>query len=323
MQVFSAARRSMLLAAAMAPFATLASAFPSRPVRVVVPNPPGGASDIIARLFSDKLAQAWGQSVIVENRAGAATVIGTDSVAKAPADGHTLLVMTLTHPLNAAFQKKMPYDSVKDFTAVTLVARSPIVLVVNSSLPFKTVTDLVQYAKSNPGKLSYASAGAGTVQHMAAEMLKSLANVNIVHVPYKGSSAAHPDLIGGQVAMMFDTIAAIQPHIASGRVRALAAGGAARSSLMPDLPTVAEAGLPGFDAGSWVGLLVRSGTAPDEVAKLSKDIGALPKRADVRARFAELGLEPVGSTAAEFDSFMASEYRRWVALIKSANISPD
>lgn len=323
MQFLSATRRSMLIAAAIAPLAAMANAFPARPVRFVVPNPPGGASDIIARLFSDKLAQTWGQPVLVENRPGAATVIGTDSVAKAPADGHTLLVMTLTHPLNAAFQKKMPYDSVKDFSAVTLVAKSPIVLVVSSSVPVKTVAELIQFAKANPGKLSYASAGPGTVQHMAAEMFKSLAGVNVLHVPYKGSSAAHPDLLAGQVSMMFDTIPAIQPHIRSGRVRALAVGGSARSSLMPELPTVAEAGLAGFDAGSWVGLLVRSGTAPDEVTKLNKDIVTLTKRPEVRTRFAELGLDPVGSTANEFDAFIASETRRWSTLIKTANISAE
>lgn len=323
MQIFSATRRSMLIAAASAPLAAMANVFPSRPVRFIVPNPPGGASDIIARLFSDKLAQSWGQPVLVENRPGAATVIGTDAVAKAPADGHTLLVMTLTHPLNAAFQKKMPYDSAKDFSAVTLVAKSPIVLVVSSSLPIKTMAELVQFAKANPGKLSYASAGPGTVQHMAAEMFRSLAGVNVLHVPYKGSSAAHPDLLAGQVSMMFDTIPAIQPHIRSGRVRALAVGGSTRSSLMPELPTVAEAGLAGFDAGSWVGLLVRSGTAAEEVAKLNKDIVALTRRPEVRTRFAELGLDPVGSTATEFDAFIASETRRWGTLIKTANISSE
>jgi tripartite-type tricarboxylate transporter receptor subunit TctC len=312
-----------LAALAMTLFACVAGAadsFPNKPVRFVVPNPPGGASDIVVRYYSDKLGQLWGQPVIVENKPGAATVIGTEYVAKAPADGYTLLVMTLTHPLNAAFKKKMPYDSEKDFSGVTLVARSPIVLVVNPKLPFKTVSELIAYAKANPGKLSYASAGAGTVQHMAAEMLKARAGIDILHVPYKGSTAAHPDLLAGQVSMMFDTIPAIQPHIRSGGVRALAVGGATRSPLMPDLPTVAEAGVPGYEAGSWVGLLVRSGTPPDALAKLSKDIAQLTKRPDVVARLGELGLDPVGSTAPEFDAFVDSEYRRWGALIKSANI---
>ncbi len=323
MQKFSATKRIMLIAAALTSLPAIADAFPTRPVRFVVPNPPGGASDIIARLFSDKLTQTWGQPVMVENRPGAATVIGTDAVAKAPADGHTILVMTLTHLLNAEFQKKLPYDSEKDFSAVTLVAKSQVVLVVSSNLPVKTVGELIAYAKANPGKLSYASAGPGTVQHMAAEMFKSLAHVDILHVPYKGSSAAHPDLIAGQISMMFDTIPAIQPHIRSGRVRALAIGGATRSPVMPELPTVAETGLAGFDAGSWVGLLVRSGTAATEVAKLNKDIVALTKRPEVKKRFVELGLEPVGSTPAEFDAFIASETRRWGALIKSANITAE
>lgn len=323
MQNFSTTKRAMLIAAALTSFAAIADTFPARPVRFVVPNPPGGASDIIARLFSDKLAQTWGQPVLVENRPGAATVIGTDAVAKAPADGHTLLVMTLTHPLNAAFQKKLPYDSDKDFAAVTLVAKSQVALTVSSALPVKTVGELIAYAKANPGKLSYASAGPGTVQHMAAEMFKSLAHVDILHVPYKGSSSAHPDLIAGQISMMFDTIPAIQPHVKSGRVRALAIGGATRSSVMPELPTVAETGLAGFDAGSWVGLLVRSGTAATEIAKLNKDIVALTKRPEVRTRFVELGLEPVGSTPVEFSAFMASEERRWGALIRSASVTAE
>lgn len=324
MRCFSSMRR-LAAFAALALFSGIAAAdgFPTKPVRFVVPNPPGGASDIIARLFSDKLAQAWGQPVLVENRPGAATVIGTDAVAKSPADGHTLLVMTLTHPLNAAFRKKMPYDSAKDFTGVTLVARSPMVLVVNASLPIKTVDELIAYAKAHPGKLSYASAGAGTAQHLAAEMLKSMAGIDILHVPYKGSTAAHPDLIGGQVSIMFDTIPAIQTHIRSGSVRALAVAGAKRSTLLPSLPTVAEAGVAGFDAGSWVGLLVRSGTPADALAKLNKDIVGLTARPEVKARFAELGLEPVGSTPGEFDAFMDFELQRWSALIKRANIVVD
>jgi tripartite-type tricarboxylate transporter receptor subunit TctC len=324
MRWLSSARILVGMAASLL-LSTIAAAdgFPTKPVRFIVPNPPGGASDIVARLFSDKLSQGWGQPVLVENRPGAATVIGTDAVAKAAADGHTLLVMTLTHPLNAAFGKKMPYDSVKDFAGVTLVARSPIVLAVNPALPIKIVGDLVAYAKAHPGKLSYASAGAGTVQHMAAEMFKAMAGVDILHVPYKGSSAAHPDLIGGQVSIMFDTIAAISPHIRSGAVRALAVGGSVRSSLLPDTPTVAEAGIRGFDAGSWVGLLVRSGTPPAVVAKLNKDIVAVTHRPEVKTRLAELGLEPVGSGAAEFDALLSSETQRWGALIKRANIVVD
>jgi tripartite-type tricarboxylate transporter receptor subunit TctC len=319
--------RRRWLAALLAYFAlcgaAVAQGFPSKPVRFLVPNPPGGASDIISRLFSDKLSQEWAQPVLVENRPGAATVIGTQAVVQAPADGHTLLVMTLTHPLNAAFQKKMPYDSIKDFTGVTLIARSPIVLVVNPALPIRTLAELIAYAKANPGKLSYASAGTGTVQHMAAEMLKAMAGVNILHVPYKGSSAAHPDLIGGQVSIMFDTIAAVSPHIRSGAVRALAVGGVARSPLLPETPTVAEAGVRGFEAGSWVGLLVRSGTPADALAKLNKDIVAVTNRPEVKARLVELGLEPVGSGAAEFDTFVNAETQRWGALIKQANIVAD
>ena len=311
---------ALLAATSLIPAIAAADSFPTKPVRFIVPNPTGGASDIIARLFSDKLRQAWGQPVLVENRPGAATIIGTDAVAKAPADGHTLLVMTLTHPLNAAFGKKMPYDSDKDFTGITLVARSPMVLVVNPQLPIKTVGDLIAYAKANPGKLSYASAGAGTAQHMAAEMLKSQAGIDLLHVPYKGSSSAHPDLIGGQVSLMFDTIPAIQMHIRSGNLRALAVAGAKRSALLPDLPTVAEAGVAGFDAGSWVGMLVRSGTPSDALAKLSKDIAAVTARPEVKERFTELGLEAVGSTPAEFNAFMDSEFRRWSALIDSAKI---
>ena len=315
----------LVTAGVFACIGTVASAqgFPSKPVKIVVPNPPGGASDIIARVMAEKLQERWGQPVLVENRPGASTIIGSDYVAKSAPDGYTLLQMTLTHPLNATLQKKLPYDSVKDFVGVAKTNRSPMVLAVHPSVPFKTVAELIAYAKANPGKLNYASAGNGTAQHLLAEMFKNMAGVDIVHVPYKGSTAAHPDLLAGQVSMMFDTIPAIRPHITSGRVKALAVAGANHSPMLPGVPTVAEAGLPGFDAGSWGGLLAPAKTPADVLAKINADINAVLALPDVKERLTAQGLELDSSTPEGFDKFVQNETTRWADVIAKARIVAD
>jgi len=303
--------------------ASFAQEFPTKPVKIVVPNPPGGASDILARIVAERLQQKWGQPVLVENRPGASTIIGSDYVAKAAPDGYTLLQMTLTHSLNATLQKKLPYDSVKDFVGVARTNLSPMVLAAHPSQPFNTVAELIAYAKANPGKLAYASAGNGTAQHLLAEMFKNMAGVDIIHVPYKGSTAAHPDLMSGQVSIMFDTIPAIRAHIASGRVKAIAVASAERSSMLPGVPTIAESGLAGFAAGSWGGLLAPAKTPEAVLRKLNTDINAVLAEPAVKERLTAQGLVIATGTPEEFEQFVQSETSRWATVIHQSHIVAD
>ena len=316
---------SVMLAFAYAVFGVTAVAqdFPSKPIRFIVPNPPGGASDITARVMAEKLAQRWGQPVVVENKPGAGAIIGTEFVAKAPPDGYTILLVPSSHAFNVSLYKKLPYDSVKDFAAVTQTANTPLVLVVNASVPAKSVKELIAYAKANPGKLTYASSGSGTSLHLAAELFKEMAGVDIVHVPYKGSTAAHPDVMSGQVSMIFDTIPAVLPHIKSGKLRPLAVTGTKRSPLLPDLPTIADAGLPGYAASSWGGVLAPAGTPKATIDKLNAEMVAVLKQPDVQERLTGVGLEPVGSTPAEFEAFMKAEIAKWSKIIKDAGITAE
>ncbi len=297
--------------------------FPTKPVRFIVPNPPGGASDITARVLAEKLSQRWGQPVVVENKPGAGAIIGTDFVAKAPPDGYTILLVPSSHAFNVNLYKKLPYDSVKDFAALTQTAWTPLVLVVNPSLPVKSVKELIAYAKANPGKLTYASSGSGTSLHLAAEMFKDMAGVDIVHVPYKGSTAAHPDVLSGQVSMIFDTIPAVLPHIKSGKLRPLAVTGTKRSALMPDLPTMAEAGLPGYAASSWGGVLAPAGTPKATIDKLNAEMVAVLKLPEVQERLTGVGLEPASGTPAEFEAFIKAEIAKWSKIIKEAGITAE
>lgn len=303
--------------------AASAADFPSKTVTIVVPNPPGGASDIIARVVAEKLQQKWGQPVVVENRPGASTIIGSDYVAKSAPDGYTLLQMTLTHSLNKTLQKSLPYDTEKDFVGVAQTNLSPMVLVAHPSQPFKNIKELIEFAKANPGTLTYASAGNGTAQHLLAEMFKNMAGVDIVHIPYKGSSDAHPDLISGQVAIMFDTIPAIRQHIESGRVRAIAVAGAKPSALLPGIPTIDESGLKGYDAGSWGGLLAPAGTPDDVLNKINTDVNAVLAEPAVADRLTKMGLEIKTGSPQDFDAFVRGETSRWAEVIKAAKIVSD
>jgi tripartite-type tricarboxylate transporter receptor subunit TctC len=303
--------------------ASTAQEFPTKPVKIIVPNPPGGASDIIARVMAERLQQKWHQPVVVENRPGASTIIGSDFVAKAAPDGYTLLQMTLTHSLNATLQKKLPYDSVKDFVGVARTNLSPMVLAAHANQPFNTVAELIAYAKANPGKLNYASAGIGTAQHLLAEMFKNMAGVDIVHVPYRGSTAAHPDLMSGQVSIMFDTIPAIRSHVGDGRIKAIAVAGAEHSSMLPGVPTVAEGGLAGFAAGSWGGLLAPAKTPEAVLKKLNTDINAVLAEPAVQERLAAQGIVIATGTPEDFEHFVQSETARWAAVIRQSNIVVD
>lgn len=301
--------------------ASLAQDYPSRPVRWVSPWPPGGANDIFSRAIAQKLQEAFGQPVVVDNRPGAAGAIGTEHVAKSPADGYVLtLGSSPTHAIAPSLNPALPYDPLRDFTAVTLVAVVPNVLVVNPSLPAKTVRELVALAKAKPGSLNFGSAGNGTSQHLSAELFKVMAGVDMVHVPYKGTAPALADLLAGQVQLAFDNIPALLPHIQSGKLRALAVTPAARSQALPDLPTVAEAGLPGYDASVWFGVFAPSGTPRPVIQRLHTEIARALSAPDLKARMASMGAEVSGLGPDEFRDFWRREIPKWADVVKAANI---
>ncbi|WP_300300974.1 tripartite tricarboxylate transporter substrate binding protein [Ferrovibrio sp.] len=301
-----------------------AQAWPSKPVTMVVPFPAGGTTDIVARLVAAKLSEVWGQPVIIDNRAGAGGNIGSAMVAKAAPDGYTLLMGTVgTHAINASLYAKMPYDVVKDFQPITNVAAVPNMLVVHPELPVKTVKDLIDYGKKNPGKLNMASSGNGTSIHLAGELFKVMTGVQMEHIPYKGSAPAITDLIGGQVQVMFDNMPSALPHVKAGKLRAIAVTTATRSAAMPDLPTIAEAGLPGFEAASWFGMLAPAGTPKEIVAKIHGDVVKLAKSTDLSAKLAQQGAVPVLNTPDEFTAYIKAELAKWEKVVKASGARAD
>ena len=310
-------------ALAAAPMAG-AQAYPAKPIRIVVPFPPGGATDILARAVAQKLTDAWGQAVVVDNRPGAGGNIGSELVAKAAPDGYTLEMGTVgTHAINASLYAKMPYDHVKDFAPVILVAGVPNVLVVNPSLPVSSVQELIAYAKANPGKLNFASSGNGTSIHLAGELFKVMAGVQMTHIPYKGSAPALQDLIGGQVQLMFDNLPPSLPHIKAGKLRALAVTSATRSSALPDTPTIAESGLPGFEASSWFGVLAPAGTPPAIIARLNAEIGAWLASAEAKEKMLALGANIGGGSPEDFARHIAAETAKWQKVVKASGAKVD
>ncbi|HVL75443.1 MAG TPA: tripartite tricarboxylate transporter substrate binding protein [Noviherbaspirillum sp.] len=311
----------LALTAAFAGTAHANDAWPTKTVRWVVPFPPGGAMDVIARTLGDKLSQSLKQPVIIENRPGAGGTIGSNTVAKADPDGHTIMIVSIGHALNPNLYPRLPYDAAKDFEPVSLVAIVPNVLVVNSTVKANSVSELVAQAKANPGKLTYASAGNGTSIHMAGEMFNSIAGVDIMHVPYKGSGPAVTDLIGGQVNMMFDSITSAKPHIESGRLRPLAVTTAKRSATLPNVPTAAEAGLKGYEVSPWFAVFAPANTPKPVIDRLHGEIVKAMQMPDVKARFATIGAEPVGSSPEELRTYLRSETDRWAKLIKERNIT--
>ena len=296
--------------------------YPARPVRMIIPFPPGGGTDLVARTLAQKLTETWGQPVIVDNRAGANGIIGTDLGAKSKPDGHTLLVVIATHAINPSLYRKLPYDTAADFAAVTLMAQYPFILTIHPSLPAKTVRELIALAKARPGQLSYASSGNGSGPHLGFELFKIMAKVDFVHVPYKGSGPANVDLISGQVQAMFNNFIAAIPHIKTGKLRVLAVTSAKRSQVMLELPTLAESGFPGFDVTGWYALLAPSGTPQAIVAKVQADVAGALRVPAVHTRLSSEGAEPVGSTPDEFEKFLAAEIRKWTKVIKDANVTP-
>lgn len=295
--------------------------WPSKPITYVVPFAAGGTTDVLARLIGQRLSQTLGQSVVVENRAGAGGNIGSDYVAKAAPDGYTVLGGTISsHAINVSLYPKMPYDPVRHFQPVTLIGTLPNVLVVSIDSPWKSVDDVLAAVRARPGKVSYGSAGNGTSQHLAGELFASISGVRLLHVPYKGSGPAVQALLGKQVDMLFENSVAAMPMIQSGKFRALATTGARRAAQLPDVPTMAEAGLKGYEIVSWQAVFAPAGTPMPIVNRLAADIGKIIQEPDMRARLMGLGIEPSGAGPAELGSFQKAEVAKWANLVKTANI---
>jgi tripartite-type tricarboxylate transporter receptor subunit TctC len=320
--------RWMALAAgvSLAAFSTLAAAqaWPSKPIKYVVPFAAGGTTDILARTISEKLSVALGQPVVVENKPGAGGGVGAAEVAKAAPDGYTIMGGTIsTHAINASLYKNLPYDPVKDFAAITLIARVPNMLVINNDIPAKNVAELIQLMKANPGKWSFASSGNGTSQHLSGELFKGMAGVEMQHIPYKGSPPALTDVMGGQVNMTFDNITTAWTLAKSGKLRALAVTTAKRSPVAPDVPTLAESGLPGYEVGSWQGVFAPAGTPPDIVKRLNAEIVKIINSPDVQKKLLELGAEPVGNSSEEFSALVKTEVVKWGDVVKKSGAKVD
>ena len=296
--------------------------YPSRTVRVVVPSPPGGGTDIVARVMAHHYSKALGQSFVVENKPGAGNMIGIEAVARSTPDGHTLLMVPATLALNSVLYKKVPYHPIRDFAPITLAATAPLVLIVHPSLPAQTLGEFIALAKREPGKLSYGTAGIGTAPHLCMELLKSMAAIDLVHIPYKGTAPAAADVVSGQIAAMFATALTARPMIDSGRVRALAGSGTQRVSALPNVPPVAESGVPGYAALQWYGLLAPAGTPPPIIARLNAEALRALKTDEMRERLAVDGAEPQGSTPEEFGALIKSELDKWTRVTRAAGIEP-
>jgi tripartite-type tricarboxylate transporter receptor subunit TctC len=296
------------------------SAWPEKPVRIMVPFAPGGQTDIIGRILAERYTQLWGKSVLVENRIGASGSIGTEAVAKSPPDGYLLQIAAInTHGANPAlFGSKLPYDPVKDFTPIIWVNSSINVLVVNPSSPFKTLRELLDYAKANPGKLTYGTAGSGSSMHLFMEVLKMMSGTDMTHVPYKGSGPAGQDVMGNQITMVFDSMPGAWPFVQSGRFRALAVSSGKRAPNAPEVPTVAEAGVPGYDYVSWLGVVGPAGMPRDLVMRINADTNRILQTAEVKDRFEKLGTVPVGGTPDEFGNYIRNQVATWHKVVRAS-----
>jgi tripartite-type tricarboxylate transporter receptor subunit TctC len=309
------------LALALVPCAASAQAYPAKGVRIMVPYAPGGGTDILARLFAQKLSESWGQSVVVENRAGANGVIGSEVIARSPPDGYNLVLVVAAHVINASLYAKMPFDVIKDFTPVTLVAASPWVVVVNPSVPAKNIRELIALAKAQPGKLSFGSSEPSS--RLAGEMFKSLAGIDLLHVPYKGGSQIMTDMLGGHVQVGFTSVLTVLQHYKTGNLRVLGVSGRKRSPSMPDIPTVIEAGLPGYETSAWYGMYAPAGTPKEIVNKIQQEIARISTLPEVKERLLQLGAEPVASTPEDFAAFTKSELAKFAKTVKDAGIEPE
>ena len=313
----------MTLFALMSVTPAFGQPYPSKPIKIVVPYPPGGFNDTLGRTLAAKFTESWGQPAVVENKPGGNTLIGNDFVAKSAPDGHTLLIVAFPFSVVPSLFKTMPYDTVKDFAPVILAATSPNLLVVHPSLPASTVGELIALAKAKPGALSYASTGNGSSNHISMELFKSLAGVNIVHIPYKGSGPAVSDLLGGQVQLMFDNTPNVLPQVKAGRLRALGSSGTKRSPLTPDVPTVAEAGVAGYEVTVWFGVVAPAGTPREIVSKLNAEVTRILALPDVRERFLAQGVEPVGSTPEQFGEHIKAQMAKWAKVVQDAGVKAE
>ena len=321
-------RRHLILAissvsalAGMSPALSLAQGYPVKPIRMIVPFPAGGATDILARALSQKLGEKLGQTVVVENRPGAGGTIGADAASKSAADGYTLLLATSsTHSIGPAINPKIPYNAEADFTPIAYIASSPNIVVVPNTLPVKSMREFIDYARKNPAKLNYASSGNGTIVHLTTEYFKAQSDTFILHIPYRGTALAIPDLVSGKVDVMFDSFVTGMPHVKDGKLRALAVTSLKRTSLAPDLPTVAET-LPGFDSVTWFGLYGPKGMSQDLTAKVNLAVNAALADPDVKERFARLGAEPTGGTPQAFAAMVKTDNTKWKKIIADRKIS--
>ena len=297
-----------------------AQSYPSRPIQIVVPYAPGGVVDFVGRTLGQRLSQQVGQPVVTDNRPGAGGIIGIEYTARSAPDGHTLVVMDPAIVINPSLQEKVPYDVLRDLQSVSVIGSSPLVLVVNPAVPANSMAQLMEHAKANPGKLNFVSAGIGTTPHMAGEMLKLRANVSMQHVPYKGSGPAMADLVGGQVQMGFSSITAALPFMRDGRLRGLATTGAKRSGALPDLPTVIEAGYPGFEVDLWLGVFAPANLPPAVLARLNSEVRSALQDPGVRAAFAKVGIEPRGTSVEEGAAFVRDEFQKWATVVRDGRI---
>ena len=315
--------RLVTVLALFAASAALAQDYPNHPVKIVVPFAAGGPADIYARYLAQRLQETMGQPFVIEDRPGGGSVVGTDMVAKSPPDGYTLLLMSNTHTVNESLMPQKPFQLMRDFVAVAPINYSDLVLVVNPAVPAKTLQELIALAKSRPGKLNYASSGPGTPYHMAGELFKAMAGVDIVHVPYKESSGARTGVLGGQVEMMFDAVTVMNEHVKSGRVRALATSGSVRSAVMPDVPTLSEAGVPGYDAVIWLGLMAPKGTPAPVVARLNAEITKIVAKPEVKADWAKQGAVAMSQTPEQFTQYLQDDIVKWERVVRISGARPD
>jgi len=316
-------RAVLALLLALAAGSGLAQSYPARSVKIVVPFGVGGPADIYGRFIAAKLQDALGQPFVVEDRPGAGSIVGSDAVAKSPADGYTLLVMSNTHTVNETLVPKKPFELMKDFAPITGINYSDLMLVIHPSVPAQNLREFIAYARANPGKLNYASSGTGTPSHMAGELFKSMAGVDIVHIPHKGSDQARTAILGGQVQMMFDAITTMNTNAKAGKVRALGTSGAKRSPVSPDVPTVAEAGVPGYETTIWLGLMAPAGTPRPVLEKLNAEVNKILASAEVRETWGKQGAQPMGMSIDAFDKFLRADVAKWAKVVKASGAKAD
>jgi len=312
-----------MIGALLTSASALAQEWPARPVKLVVPFATGGSADVFGRLVATRLQETFGQSFVIENRPGAGSIIGTDVVAKSPADGYTFLIMSNTHTINESLTTNKPFQLMRDFDPVAPINESDLVLVARTNLPASTVADILSSAKAKPDGMTYASSGSGTPYHLAGELLKSMAGIKMVHVPYKGSSQARTDVLGGQVDMMFDAIPTMVSQVAGGKVKAIATTGRNRSPIMPNVPTVSEAGVPGYTMTIWIGVMAPKGTPAAIVNRLNTEINKVTADAELRKRWSAQGTATMTMTVAEFGKFLNDDIAQWAGVVKSAGIKAD